>query len=52
MEMKMQAWKVYLGGKEIDTVFYTKDQTAEDVRKSLTEHDGYDPRIAVKKWGR
>ena len=52
MEMKMQAWRVYLDGKCIDTVFYTADQTAEDVRRSLVNHDEYDDRITVKKWGR
>lgn len=51
----MKAWTVYLKGKEIDTVF-TRGKadggattTAEDVRRSLVDHDGYDPRIVVKQ---
>ena len=45
----MNAWNVYLNGKRIDMVFYTVDQTAEDVRKSLIAHDGYDARITVRR---
>ena len=46
-----EAWDVYLNGKEIDTVFYTSDpkRTPEEVKKSLVEHDNYDPEIVVKK---
>lgn len=47
--MKMTAWDVYLNRKRIDTIFYTADQTAEDVRRSLINHDGYDPGITVRK---
>ena len=48
-------WDVYLDGKKIDTVFYTVRadggavQTAEDVKRSLVDHDGYSPTIVVKK---
>lgn len=42
------AWDVILNGKVIDTVFYTKDCDAEYVRRSLINHDGYDPRITVR----
>ena len=45
----MQGFKVYLDGKHIDTVFYTVGNTAEDVKNSLINHDGYDYRIVVKK---
>jgi hypothetical protein len=38
---------VFLGKKHIDTVFLTPGTTAGDVRRSLINHDGYDPRIAV-----
>ncbi|MFA5777597.1 MAG: hypothetical protein WC906_04110 [Parcubacteria group bacterium] len=38
---------VFLGKKHIDTVFFTPGTTAGDVRRSLINHDGYDPRIAV-----
>jgi hypothetical protein len=53
--MPSQAWNVYLDGKLIDTVFYTVRadggaiQTAEDVKKSLVEHDAYNPSIVVRK---
>ena len=40
---------VYLGKKHIDTVFYYYKIDTEDVKKSLINHDGYDPRIEVKK---
>jgi hypothetical protein len=46
---KMTAWDVYLNRKRIDTIFYTADQAAEDVRRSLINHDGYDPGITVRK---
>lgn len=48
-----QAYRVYLHGKQIDTVFYTPNKTetiaeaTEDVRRSLINHDGYDPAIRV-----
>jgi len=39
--------------KKIDTVFYTLSESDGDaceyVRRSLVNHDGYDPRIIVKK---
>lgn len=45
-------WTITLNGKHIDTVQYTGDNTAEDVKRSLVEHDGYDPEIKVtpKRW--
>jgi hypothetical protein len=46
----MQAYNVYLNGKEIDTVFYNDGSTTvEEVKKSLVNHDGYDSDIVVKK---
>jgi len=47
----MQAFNVTLNGKLIDTVFYSKGMkiTAEEVRISLINHDGYDSRIKVRK---
>lgn len=36
-------------GKKIDTVFSSDSDTAEDVKKSLVYHDGYDSDIVVKK---
>lgn len=41
------AWDVFLNGKEIDTVWST-EQNAEDMKRSLVNHDGYDPNIVVK----
>jgi hypothetical protein len=45
----MQAFKVYENGKHIDTVFFVESMTAEEVRKSLINHDGYSEEITVKK---
>lgn len=44
----MNAWKVILNGRHIDTVFFMRNCDAEYVRKSLIEHDGYSPSISVK----
>lgn len=45
----MQAYTVFLNGKNIDTVFYGNnvDTNADDVKRDLIDHDGYDPRIVV-----
>jgi len=45
----MQAWNVYLNGKNIDTVFFAKSSAAADVRDALINHDGYDQQIAVRR---
>lgn len=42
-----KAFDVYKNGKLIDTVFYNYDD-AEEVKKSLIDHDGYDSDIKVK----
>lgn len=42
-------WSVYLNGRFIDKVFYTSDCDAEYVKKSLVEHDGYNPSITVRR---
>lgn len=47
--MRHIPYDVYLNGKEIDTVFYGSKEPAADVRRSLIEHDGYDPGIIVKR---
>lgn len=51
------AFDVYLNGKLIDTVFYTESQvaaghvTTDEVKRSLVNHDGYDPGITVRmRW--
>lgn len=41
----MYAYKVLLNGKEIDKVFYNTKQDRDDVKQSLVNHDGYDPRM-------
>lgn len=48
----MKAYDVYLDKKLIDTVFFIDGITAGEVRRSLIDHDGYDPRIAVISAGR
>ena len=45
----MIAWNVYLRGRRIDTIFYQPDYTADEIRRALIGHDGYDPAIKVKK---
>ena len=47
--MKHQAWDVFLNGKLIDTVFYDADCSLDYVKRGLIDHDGYDPRIIVRK---
>lgn len=48
MIVETKAYNVYLNGRLIDTVWFT-GYTAEDVRRSLIEHDGYDSRIFVEE---
>lgn len=46
----MTAFNVYKGRKLIDTVFYSGNtETADDVKRSLINHDGYDADIRVTK---
>jgi hypothetical protein len=42
-------WDVYLNGQWIDRVFFTADCDADYVRRSLINHDGYNPNITVHK---
>lgn len=44
---KTAAYRVFLRGKHIDTVWFT-GYTVEEARKSLIEHDGYNPAIVVR----
>ncbi len=46
-----EAWDVYEGMRWIDRVFYVAGMTAEEVKRSLVDHDGYNPRIMVRKGG-
>lgn len=49
------AWDVVLRGRVIDTVFWCRyfdggaEVTAQDVRDSLVNHDGYSPGIQVRR---
>jgi len=47
-----KAFDVYLLGTCIDTVFYGDDAPvdAEEVRRSLIDHDGYDSQITVVRF--
>lgn len=47
----MQAFNVYLKNKRIDTVFYSNGVNVDkdEVKKSLVNHDGYEPEIRVTK---
>lgn len=46
--MSTKAYDVYLRGRLIDTVFYTSYESADEVKRSLVNHDGYDPAIVVR----
>jgi len=54
-QTKTTAFRVFLNRKHIDTIFqtYNAAQTlkdvAEEVRRSLIEHDGYDSAIKVRR---
>jgi hypothetical protein len=43
------AWNVYLGYKCIDTVYFRPDMEAEEIKRSLVDHDGYHPNIRVRR---
>jgi hypothetical protein len=54
MTLKQRAYRVTLRRKEIDTVFYTGNETGREdreaeVRRGLVEHDGYNPAIRVRE---
>jgi hypothetical protein len=46
-----RAFNVYLNGKNIDTVFYSSGTSvdADEVKRSLINHDGYDSEITVRE---
>ena len=44
---KATKFVVYLNGRRIDSV-WGQDESPEDVRRCLIEHDGYDARITVR----
>jgi len=50
----MKTYRVYLEDKygnetEVDTVFWVNNSDADEVRRSLINHDGYDPSIIVEE---
>lgn len=48
----LYAYKVILNDKEIDKVFYSEKQDKDDVKRSLVNHDGYNPAIKIVQEGR
>jgi hypothetical protein len=46
---KASWWNVYLRGKRIDSVHYDGSMDADDVKRSLVNHDGYDSEITVRR---
>jgi hypothetical protein len=46
---RMVKWNVFEGRKHVDSVFYDPSMGADEVRRSLVNHDGYDPGIVVKR---
>ncbi len=48
-ENPSSAYDVFLRGKKIDTVFQSDPSSSEEVKRSLVQHDGYDPEIRVVK---
>ncbi len=49
LKMKIKEFTVFLRDKWIDDVFFQENTTPEEVKKSLIEHDGYDPDIEVSE---
>jgi hypothetical protein len=51
----MKAWTVTIetrgGEAELDTVFTVDNMTADECRRGLVNHDGYDGRIIVREQG-
>lgn len=50
--MASRALEVHLENRVIDLVFFDKGITTSEARKSLVDHDGYDPRITVREEAR
>jgi|SRR5579864_940975 len=44
-----EGWDVILNGKVINKVFYVPGVSADEVKRGLVEHDGFDPGITVRK---
>lgn len=48
-EIEHVEWDVFLGIKKLTTVSYNINCTAQYVRTSLIQHDGYDANIVVRR---
>jgi len=46
--MKHIGWNVYVGHRCIDTVYFVPSMDAEEVKRSLVDHDGYPANIKVR----
>lgn len=44
----MRAYQVWYGDKHLDTVFFAKYVTAEEVQRALIDHDHYPTGIQVR----
>ena len=49
--MSLKAYDIYLNKEWIDRVF-DEEEDPQEVKRSLVNHDGYDPAIVVKRGGR
>jgi hypothetical protein len=45
--MTHSAFDVYLHGKWLERVYYREGTPADEVRRGLIDHDGYNPNITV-----
>lgn len=45
---RMKSYRVMLGDKVLDIVYYLGQHTEEEIKKSIIEHDGYDENIRVE----
>jgi hypothetical protein len=49
LQKKQVPWDVYLRGRWVDTIFFDDDFDRDRVKKSLVDHDHYDPAIVVTR---
>ena len=45
----MDCWKVILGGREINKVYFSRGISREVVKNTLIHHRGFHPQIVVSK---
>tara|TARA_R100000742_G_C4277190_1_gene98853 strand:- start:1602 stop:1769 length:168 start_codon:yes stop_codon:yes gene_type:complete len=46
--LKMKLWQIWINNMWEDTVCYDSDMTAEEVKDSLINHDGYPENIIIR----